>query len=377
MQIKNHTLILSIALTFLFALGFYVFAWTAPTKAPTEENVPAPINVGSTKQAKAGGIEMTYSILTPLTPGSAPSETKGTMYFDSATSKFKCYQNDIQKFVDCIGGGYLNTSSTNADILIVANPGRADGSAQIKNVLGPFDKKDAANKEYVDSLFVLAQVSGAGDYTAGVKGGTINLWRENFKPIGSVVYNAGEAGPKEIGAMPSPSTELAICLEVGAVSTCNMAMNHIYNAYNSNSLEFSETRQTGSDSNGWLTPILGSTKLITSMQSSWRTGNIPPHGAFKRVDITNPTSPALMNLNFPVGSAPTFSGNMFGLCIPGGCPSNPTVDGVKSANPIEISLRGMMIIADRTIATAISCLGTQKCATGPLDAPLTITVWGR
>lgn len=374
MQIKNHTLILSIALTFLFALGFYVFAWTAPTKAPTDDNVAAPINVGPDPQKKTGGIEMTYSI---LTPGSAPAETKGTMYFDSATSKFKCYQNDVQKFVDCIGGGYLNTSSTNADILIVANPGRADGSAQIKNILGPFDKKDAANKEYVDSLFVLAQVSGAGDYTAGVKGGTINLWRENFKPIGSVVYNAGEVGPKDIGTIPSPSTELAVCLEVGGVSTCNMSMSHTYNPYNSNALEFAGERVGVADGNGWLVPTYGTQKAIASLQSSWRGNSIPAFGAFKKVDVTNPTSPALMNLNFPAGSAPVFSGNMFGLCITGGCPSNPAVDGVKAANPVEISLRGMMIVADRTIAPAAACLGGQKCATGPLDAPLTITVWGR
>lgn len=219
MQIKNHTLILSIALTFLFALGFYVFAWTAPTKAPTEENVPAPINVGSTKQTKTGGIEMTYSILTPLTPGSAPSETKGTMYFDSATSKFKCYQNDIQKFVDCISGGFLkvdDSTTPDTNILIVANPGTTDGTARITNLLTPVNPSDAATKAYVD-----AQLGGGGgsDGTTGVK----NLWEREFVKLGSVTWIPGDVSRKTVGVLPLTKTsfDLVGCLEVGPISSCS------------------------------------------------------------------------------------------------------------------------------------------------------------
>jgi len=41
---------------FLFVLAFYVIAWTEPGSAPPGGNVPAPINVGDTGQAKAGNL---------------------------------------------------------------------------------------------------------------------------------------------------------------------------------------------------------------------------------------------------------------------------------------------------------------------------------
>ncbi len=39
-----------------FAIAFYVMAWQEPSQAPPGGNVPAPINVGSTGQSKAGGL---------------------------------------------------------------------------------------------------------------------------------------------------------------------------------------------------------------------------------------------------------------------------------------------------------------------------------
>ena len=43
-------------LVLLFAIGFYVFAWTEPSQAPPNGNVAAPINVGPIYQAKTGGL---------------------------------------------------------------------------------------------------------------------------------------------------------------------------------------------------------------------------------------------------------------------------------------------------------------------------------
>ena len=38
------------------AISYFVFAWTEPTQAPPGRNVPAPLNVGSAGQSKAGGL---------------------------------------------------------------------------------------------------------------------------------------------------------------------------------------------------------------------------------------------------------------------------------------------------------------------------------
>ena len=50
---KTISLTFSI-LVICFAVGFYAFAWTEPTQPPPDGNVNAPVNVGSTSQAKEG-----------------------------------------------------------------------------------------------------------------------------------------------------------------------------------------------------------------------------------------------------------------------------------------------------------------------------------
>ena len=54
-SIKFLGLTLGIALS-IFAISLAVYAWTAPTAAPPDGNVPAPINVGTTTQTKAGAL---------------------------------------------------------------------------------------------------------------------------------------------------------------------------------------------------------------------------------------------------------------------------------------------------------------------------------
>ena len=52
-----------VALTFgvlvvVFAVAFYVVAWTEPTEAPPEGNVPTPINTGPEPQTKEGSLKL-------------------------------------------------------------------------------------------------------------------------------------------------------------------------------------------------------------------------------------------------------------------------------------------------------------------------------
>ena len=54
-SIKFLGLTLGIALS-IFAINLAVYAWTAPTATPPGGNVPAPINIGTTTQAKAGAL---------------------------------------------------------------------------------------------------------------------------------------------------------------------------------------------------------------------------------------------------------------------------------------------------------------------------------
>ena len=54
-SIKFLGLTLGIALS-IFAISLAVYAWTAPTAPPPGGNVPAPINVGTTEQTKAGAL---------------------------------------------------------------------------------------------------------------------------------------------------------------------------------------------------------------------------------------------------------------------------------------------------------------------------------
>lgn len=45
-------------LAIIFSIRFIVLAWTEPPQAPPQGNVPAPINVGSITQTKAGGLNL-------------------------------------------------------------------------------------------------------------------------------------------------------------------------------------------------------------------------------------------------------------------------------------------------------------------------------
>jgi len=139
----KQSLIQSLPVIVLFSvlmIAFIIYAWTEPSQAPPQENVPAPINVGTSTQYKAGalgigGVLRGYSnayfdgnvgigTTNPsykldivgalrLQPTSQPPGANGVIYYDSATNKFRCYQNGT--WVDCFGsgGGFWASSGNN------------------------------------------------------------------------------------------------------------------------------------------------------------------------------------------------------------------------------------------------------------------------
>lgn len=121
----------------------FVQAWTEPSVAPPGGNVGAPINTSATAQTKSGILTVNpANFLVPsgnsgfgtaspsyrvdilgsmrLQPTSAPSGSNGVMYYDSATNKFRCYQNGA--WVDCIGSGGGGVTSVTGSNGVTASP---------------------------------------------------------------------------------------------------------------------------------------------------------------------------------------------------------------------------------------------------------------
>lgn len=107
----------------LFLIGNYAFGWTTPSQNPPGGNLSAPINTGSSNQAKTGYLSVGTSTI-PSFPldvagvlrigrfSSAPSGSNGALYYNTATNKFQGYQNG--SWSD-LGGGSLWTL-TGSDI---------------------------------------------------------------------------------------------------------------------------------------------------------------------------------------------------------------------------------------------------------------------
>ena len=108
----------------LFLIGNYAFGWTAPSQNPPGGNLSAPINTGSSNQAKTGYLSVGTSTM-PSFPldvagvlrigsySSAPSGSNGALYYNTATNKFQGYQDG--SWSDLGGGGSLWTL-TGSDI---------------------------------------------------------------------------------------------------------------------------------------------------------------------------------------------------------------------------------------------------------------------
>jgi len=76
----------------LLLIGNYVFGWTTPSGDPPGSNLPAPINVSSTAQTKAGNL-IIEGVLRLGQFATAPSGTEGALYFNTTEKKMKVYSN--------------------------------------------------------------------------------------------------------------------------------------------------------------------------------------------------------------------------------------------------------------------------------------------
>ena len=183
----------------LSALPFFALAWTGPTAAPPAQNAPAPLNVSSLNQSKAGWLAVNSSSA-PL----APLDVTGIAAFDSlvvggdtnvganshyifgsgigdAGYGFRDYNGTIQFKNNggswtSIGGGLWSTASDGTDIFYSGgNVGIASSSPSTALAVGgtitaptltglnaPINPSDAVNKAYVDAA------SGGGGSGSGI-----------------------------------------------------------------------------------------------------------------------------------------------------------------------------------------------------------------
>lgn len=66
---KNFSSIFFATVITVFAVYSFVSAWTEPTASPPNENVPAPLNVGSGRQVKSGDLTVGNLKATSITLG--------------------------------------------------------------------------------------------------------------------------------------------------------------------------------------------------------------------------------------------------------------------------------------------------------------------
>jgi len=101
-------------LAMAFLIGYIVLAWTEPSQAPPGGNVPAPINVGSTAQTKAGNL------------------TLPNLYLNAVGNEGNIYSaNIIQGYNDLILYG---SSAKNVPIYLEGNPVVINNDAGTGNV---------------------------------------------------------------------------------------------------------------------------------------------------------------------------------------------------------------------------------------------------
>jgi hypothetical protein len=84
-------------------IGNFVFGWIPPTATPPSSNLPAPINVSSTEQTKAGNL-IIGGVLRLGQFTTAPSGTEGALYYNTTEKKAKVFSNAAW---GDLGGGAL------------------------------------------------------------------------------------------------------------------------------------------------------------------------------------------------------------------------------------------------------------------------------
>jgi len=84
-------------------IGNFVFGWIPPTATPPSSNLPAPINVSSTEQTKAGNLIIGGTLRLGQF-ATAPSGTEGALYYNTTDKKPKVYSSSTWSD---LGGGAL------------------------------------------------------------------------------------------------------------------------------------------------------------------------------------------------------------------------------------------------------------------------------
>jgi hypothetical protein len=125
--LKQIAFILS-AVVLATIVGYLVFAWTEPTEAPPEGNVPAPINVGSNAQIKQGALQINAD----LTANRLLDSSDNSYYVDPANSGY------AGLFAGKVG---IGTETPGAELEVAGN---IIASSPIAN-------NHVATKEYVDA----------------------------------------------------------------------------------------------------------------------------------------------------------------------------------------------------------------------------------
>lgn len=95
----------------LFLIGNHVFGWTTPTATPPSSNLPAPINVSSIEQTKAGNL-IIEGVLRLGQFATSPSGAEGGLYYNTTEDKVKVYTNTVWADLGGTEPGQLSSYTT-------------------------------------------------------------------------------------------------------------------------------------------------------------------------------------------------------------------------------------------------------------------------
>jgi hypothetical protein len=116
----------------VFIYSLYSFAaWTNPSVVPTGGNVPAPINVGSSTQARLGTLRL------------------GTTTAPASVSNLFLYKGGLSIATTTMVANQLTIEGSTSVV-------QYNGGGYIRGVENPFDPTDAINKGYADAKYALA-----------------------------------------------------------------------------------------------------------------------------------------------------------------------------------------------------------------------------
>ncbi len=137
---------LGIALSILL-VSFGVLAWTGPTATPTDDNIPAPLNVSSDTQHKSGSLHIGDSVGIGTQSPSERLEVDGRIRVGSGPihSMDAVTKGYIDDRVEGVGEGAESLSELNIDV------SKNWGGYRIRGLSTPSFSSDIATKGYVNA----------------------------------------------------------------------------------------------------------------------------------------------------------------------------------------------------------------------------------